>query len=119
MTNLPLRPNGPRDIEDELEELIRYSHGRQMRAETMPPRGDALKIVLPWLITAGMFIWQASGQWTIAASATAKVAELELKMKAEYVTKDAFQHVATDVREIRLFLMGRGGRPQPQLKEEP
>lgn len=116
MTDLPLRPKCPRDIDAELEELIRYSKGRHMRSDTMPTRVDAVKVILPWLITGGVFLWQAGGSWTTAASATARVAELEQKMKAEFVTKDDFKHVAEDVREIRVFLIGRGGRPQPHME---
>jgi hypothetical protein len=92
-------------MEDELEELLLHAHGRRSQMLTdavkMPRRIETLKTLLPWLVTAGLFLWQAGGSW-------AKVARLEETIRTDYVSKDAFEPVARDVRDIKQFLMGRG-----------
>lgn len=69
----------------------------------MPSRFETFKTILPWIVTAALFLWQAGGSW-------AKVSGLEQTLKENYVTKDDFKHVAEDVRDIKAFLLDRNRR---------
>lgn len=70
-----------------------------------------LKTLIPWIVTAAIFLWQTGGTWSATAgdvaAANKKVEALELELKASYVTKDAFRAVAEDVRDIKQLLMQR------------
>lgn len=110
-------------MEDELEELLRYSYGR--RQDMLTQRGEnrvpiptsmfaSLKVVLPWLIAAGTFLWHAGGEWKTTAAANIRIDAFEQRLKNEFVTKDDFKHVAADVRDIKVLLMeGRRRETRP------
>lgn len=81
---------------------------------------DISKTLIPWIVTAAIFLWNSGGTWSATtadlAQAVKKVDALEGELRTNYVTKDDFKHVAEDVRDIKTLMM-RVERRQQQDQE--
>ena len=92
-----------REFERELVQILD-------REEKVKVRWTELaKTLIPWIVTAIIFIWNSGGTWSATtsdlAAATRKVDALEAELRTNYVTKDDFKHVAEDVGIIKNLLM--------------